>query len=70
MNESGYFYYISNLLSIFSTQNFQGWGRKRSGKFALWCHQQFAGELTLFEDGFMRSVDFFLGGVNAIKLRE
>ena len=62
MNKNGYLYYISNLWSIFTTQNFQGWGRKKTGNFALWCHQKFVGELTLFEDGFIRSVGLGVEG--------
>ena len=33
-----------------------GWGRKKTGKFALWCHKNFGGSLTLKEDGFIRSI--------------
>ncbi|HHB51457.1 MAG TPA: hypothetical protein ENK75_00190, partial [Saprospiraceae bacterium] len=58
---SGYLYYISNVFSIFSTKKFQGWGRKKTGQFALWCHKKFGGKLTLFEDGFIRSIGL---GVN------
>ena len=60
MNKNGYLYYISNVLSIFSTKDFKGWGRKRSGRFALWCHRNFGGKCTLYEDGFIRSIG--LGG--------
>jgi len=62
MHKNGYLYYTSNILSIFTTQNFQGWGRKKTGNFALWCHDKFAGELTLFEDGFIRSVGLGVEG--------
>ncbi len=57
----GYLFYISNIISIFSNKEFRGWGRKKTGKFALWCHQVFTGTLTLLEDGFIRSIDL---GVN------
>ena len=48
-------FYSYNLKQIFSTKNFQGWGRKRTGKFAKFCHHFFGGDLTLLEDGFIRS---------------
>ena len=48
-------FYSYNLKQIFSTKNFQGWGRKRTGIFAKFCHQFFGGDLTLLEDGFIRS---------------
>ena len=48
-------FYSYNLKQIFSTKNFQGWGRKKTGIFAKFCHQFFGGDLTLLEDGFIRS---------------
>ena len=57
-------YYLLNLLSLIKGEKqFQGWGRKRSGRFALWCHRHFGGTLTLKEDGFIRSIG--LGTANA-----
>ena len=53
--------YIKNIFSIFYKQSFQGWGRKKTGRFALWCHNKFGGTLLLREDGFIRSLDL---GVN------
>jgi len=53
--------YIKNIFSIFYKQSFQGWGRKKTGRFALWCHNSFGGTLLLKEDGFIRSLDL---GVN------
>jgi len=47
--------YIYNIFSIFYKHNFKGWGRKKTGIFALWCHKTFGGSLTLQEDGFIRS---------------
>lgn len=61
-NNNGYLYYFLNLLSIFSTKNFQGWGKKKTGRFALWCHKTFGGEVTLFEDGFIRSIELGING--------
>ncbi|WP_300765381.1 capsular polysaccharide biosynthesis protein [Helicobacter sp. UBA3407] len=49
-------YYFYNLLQIFTTKNFKGWGRKKTGKFAVMCHKIFGGDLTLLEDGFVRSL--------------
>ncbi len=44
------------MIAVFTNRHFKGWGRKRTGRFALWCHKTFGGKLTLFEDGFIRSV--------------
>ncbi|MDO6828654.1 glycosyltransferase [Poseidonibacter sp. 1_MG-2023] len=49
-------FYTYNIFEIFSSKVFQGWGRKKTGKFALWCHKNFGGTLTLQEDGFIRSL--------------
>lgn len=49
-------YYLYNLKQIFSTKHFKGWGRKKTGYFALYCHKIFGGDLTLLEDGFIRSL--------------
>lgn len=56
MNLYGYKYYFFNVLSIFLSKNFQGWGRKKTGGFALWCKKNFGGKVTLYEDGFIRSI--------------
>lgn len=53
---NGYSFYWNNSISIFTNINFKGWGRKRTGRFASWCHRIFGGELILLEDGFIRSV--------------
>lgn len=53
---SGYFYYFQNIGALFGNRFFKGWGRKRTGRFAKWCHEKFNGTLTLYEDGFIRSV--------------
>lgn len=44
------------MINLFAHNNFVGWGRKRTGRFALWCHKIFGGKLTLLEDGFIRSL--------------
>ncbi len=63
MNSSGLKYYIHNLGEIFSkNSNYQGWGRKRTGQFAVWCHKNFGGKVTLLEDGFIRSVGLGVNG--------
>ncbi len=60
---NGLQYYINNLFAIFLNKKYKGWGRKRTGRFALWCQQKFGGSLTLLEEGFIRSLD--LGTHNA-----
>lgn len=56
-----YLYYLNNIIQIFTSKKFKGWGRKKTGRFALWCHNKFDGVFILLEDGFIRSVDL---GVN------
>lgn len=62
MNKSGYFYYMVNIFNIFYHKSFKGWGRKRTGKFALKCFNYFGGKLTLYEDGFIRSLGLGVNG--------
>ena len=62
MNESAYKYYTSNIIAIFTTKQYRGWGRKQRGKFGLWCQKNFGGTLTLLEDGFIRSVGLGVEG--------
>jgi capsular polysaccharide export protein len=52
----GYIYYLNNFIQIFRLKNFKGWGRKKTGHFAVWCYSKFGGDLTLLEDGFIRSI--------------
>lgn len=52
----GYLFYIKNVCQIFYIKDFCGWGRKKTGRFALWCYKKFGGSCTLLEDGFIRSV--------------
>ncbi len=59
---NGYLFYWNNVISIFTNGKFEGWGRKRTGRFASWCHNVFGGELKLLEDGFIRSVGLGVGG--------
>lgn len=59
---NGYSFYGNNVIAIFTHGNFKGWGRKRTGRFALWCHNVFGGELKLLEDGFIRSVGLGVEG--------
>jgi capsular polysaccharide export protein len=51
------------MIYIFTTKQFKGWGRKKTGRFALWCYEKFGGTLTLEEDGFIRSLN--LGANNS-----
>ena len=53
---NGYIYYLKNIIAIFTTKKFEGWGRKKTGKFALWCNKIFGGTIILKEDGFIRSI--------------
>ena len=59
---NGYLFYIKNLLQIFYKKDFHGWGRKRTGRFALWCHKTFGGKFMLLEDGFIRSLGLGVDG--------
>lgn len=56
------FYYFYNLKQIFTQRHFKGWGRKKVGKFAQICHRLFGGDLTLLEDGFIRSLGLGIEG--------
>ncbi|RLA84213.1 MAG: capsular polysaccharide biosynthesis protein, partial [Epsilonproteobacteria bacterium] len=58
---SGYIFYIQNFVELFTNKSFKGWGRKKTGNFAKFCYEKFGGELTLKEDGFIRSLDL---GIN------
>ncbi len=49
-------YYLGNTLSVATTREFKGWGRKRTGTFASWCQKIFGGVSILHEDGFIRSL--------------
>ena len=48
-------FYLHNFKQILTNHQFKGWGRKKTGIFAKFCHQFFGGDLTLLEDGFIRS---------------
>jgi len=60
--------YIYNIFQIPASKHFKGWGRKKTGRFALWCHKQFGGTLTLQEDGFIRSVGLGVDGSPSFSL--
>jgi capsular polysaccharide export protein len=62
---NGYLYYLYNLKEIFTKRRFRGWGRKRTGRFAAWCHHVFGGSLILEEDGFIRSVGLGVEGARS-----
>ncbi len=49
-------------MQLFSYKKFQGWGRKKTGRFALWCYEIFGGSFTLTEDGFIRSIGLGVEG--------
>ena len=63
-------YYLLNILQIFLYKNFRGWGRKKTGRFARWCHRTFGGSLTLLEDGFIRSVNLGIEGSPSFSIVE
>ena len=62
--------YVYNISSIIYKQNFKGWGRKKTGCFALCCHSIFGGKLTLCEDGFIRSLGLGVDGSPSFSLVE
>jgi len=67
---TGIAYYYKNIIAIISDHHFMGWGRKRTGHFALYCHQKFGGTLTLLEDGFIRSIGLGINNSPSFSLVE
>ncbi|QOP41430.1 capsular polysaccharide biosynthesis protein [Sulfurimonas marina] len=63
-------YYLTNIRSLLTTKNFKGWGRKKTGRFAVWCHKIFGGTLNLQEDGFIRSLGLGVDGSPSFSLVE
>jgi len=63
-----YFYNIKTLLS--GEKCFKGWGRKKTGRFARWCHNKFGGTIVLLEDGFIRSLGLGVNGSPSFSLVE
>jgi len=69
MHHSRLNYYLHNIgQCVFRKKHFQGWGRKRTGKFALFCYKIFGGKLLLMEDGFIRSIDLGVKGSPSFSL--
>lgn len=66
----GYLFYINNILQIFYKHKFKGWGRKKTGRFANWCHEKFGGTLILQEDGFIRSLGLGVEGSPSFSIVE
>lgn len=62
--------YLYNIFQIFFKKEFKGWGRKKSGRFAAWCHKNFGGTLILQEDGFIRSLGLGIDGSPSFSLVE
>lgn len=62
--------YLYNFSSIFYKHNFKGWGRKKTGRFAEWCKNRFGGNLTLKEDGFIRSLGLGVDGSPSFSIVE
>ncbi|XSZ47616.1 hypothetical protein ACP8HZ_04050 [Francisella noatunensis] len=65
-----YRYYINNFLQLFYKRKFAGWGRKKTGQLALWCHAKFGGTVRLYEDGFIRSLGLGVDGSPAFSVVE
>ncbi|HIP12164.1 MAG TPA: capsule polysaccharide transporter, partial [Arcobacter sp.] len=63
-------FYFNSVVSILTKKHFKGWGRKRTGRFALWCYKCFGGKLTLLEDGFIRSIGLGVDGSPSFSLVE
>ncbi|MBK2028508.1 capsule polysaccharide transporter [Francisella noatunensis] len=63
-----YRYYINNFLQLFYKRKFAGWGRKKTGRLALWCHAKFGGTVRLYEDGFIRSLGLGVDGSPAFSV--
>lgn len=63
-------FYLLNILAIFSTRKFQGWGRKRTGEFAYKCYNHFGGKIIRYEDGFIRSIGLGVDGHPSFSLVE
>lgn len=61
---------MQNILEVWSSHRFKGWGRKRTGRFAVWCYKTFGGTLTLLEDGFIRSLGLGVDGSPSFSLVE
>jgi capsular polysaccharide export protein len=66
----GLLYYLENIWVIGVNRHFRGWGRKRTGRFALWCYHRFGGSLTLLEEGFIRSLDLGVEGSPSFSIVE
>lgn len=62
--------YLKNILAIFTTKIYYGWGLKRSGRFARWCAKTFGGKVVLQEDGFIRSIGLGVNGAAAMSIIE
>ena len=62
--------YLYNFIQILSSKKFKGWGRKKTGRFASWCHEKFGGSLLLLEDGFIRSVGLGVDGSPSFSIVE
>ncbi len=62
--------YLVNIYAVFTTKQFKGWGRKKTGRFASWCQKTFGGSVTLLEDGFIRSIGLGVDGSPSFSLVE
>lgn len=62
--------YVVNIISIFNTKEYKGWGRKKTGRFAVWCQKNFSGRVILYEDGFIRSIGLGIDGSKSYSIVE
>ncbi len=65
-------FYWKNIVSLFKRDDipFRGWGRKRSGRFALLCARIFHRDFLLYEDGFIRSIGLGVDGSPSFSVAE
>jgi capsular polysaccharide export protein len=63
-------FYLKNIIAIAYKKNFQGWGKKKTGKFASYCHNKLGGTLVLKEDGFIRSIELGINNAPSLSIIE
>jgi capsular polysaccharide export protein len=63
-------FYIENLKAIFTGSAFRGWGRKKTGKSAVFLARFFRRMFYLYEDGFIRSVGLGVEGAPSFSVVE
>lgn len=66
----GILYYSHNIFNIIYKKHFIAWGRKCCERFASWCQKRFGGTVTLYEDGFIRSIGLGIDGSPSFSMVE